>query len=145
MLRLGRPRLAAYPASMTPGEKNVVKSLIAVAWADGKVESSESRVVEGMLAGFDATPEEEAELIEYAKSPRSLEKDVPVSELTTEEKELLLSNAALLALADGKQTLDEARALSHLVRVLKLGDAESRRIISEAKDGALSLPTRSLD
>ena len=96
-----------------------------------------------MLAGFDASPEEEAELIEYAKVPRTFA-DIPVADMTTEDKELLLSNAALLALSDGKQTLDEARALSHLVGVLKLGDAESRRIISEAKDGALSLPSRSL-
>ena len=49
---------------MTPGEKNIVKSLIAVAWADGRIEESETSVVEGMLAGFDATEAEEAELVE---------------------------------------------------------------------------------
>jgi tellurite resistance protein len=131
--------------AMTPGEKNIVKSLIAVAWADGRIEESETSVVEGMLAGFDATEAEEAELIEYAKTPRTLDRDIPLSELDHEERELLLSNAALLTLADGKRSLEEARALSHLVKVLDLGEGESRRIISEAQDGALQLPMKSLD
>ena len=42
---------------MTPGEKNIVKSLVAVAWADGKVEKPEANVIEGLLAGFDASEE----------------------------------------------------------------------------------------
>jgi len=131
--------------AMTPGEKNIVKSLIAVAWADGRIEESETSVVEGMLAGFDATEAEEAELVEYAKTPRTLDRDIPLTELNQEERELLLSNAALLTLADGKRSLEEARALSHLVKVLGLGAEESRRIISEAQDGALQLPQRAID
>jgi tellurite resistance protein len=119
--------------------------LIAVAWADGRIEESETSVVEGMLAGFDASEAEEAELVEYAKTPRTLDRDIPLAELDQEERELLLSNAALLTLADGKRSLEEARALSHLVKVLGLGPEESRRIISEAQDGALQLPTKSLD
>jgi uncharacterized tellurite resistance protein B-like protein len=130
---------------MTPGEKNIVKSLIAVAWADGRIEETETSVVEGMLAGFDASDAEERELVEYAKTPRTLDHDIPLGELDQDERELLLGNAALLTLADGKRSLEEARALSHLVKVLGLGDVQSRRIISEAQDGALTLPTRSLD
>ena len=130
---------------MTPGEKNIVKSLIAVAWADGQMEASEARVVEGMLVGFDATPAEEKELLEYAKTPRSLDKDIPLDGLETEDREILLSNAALLSLADGTQTADEAKVLSQLVKVLNLGADESQKIIGEAKAGALSLSSRSLD
>lgn len=130
---------------MTPGEKNIVKSLIAVAWADGRIEESETSVVEGMLAGFDASEAEEAELVEYAKTPRTLDRDIPLAELSQDERELLLSNAALLTLADGKRSIEEARALSHLVKVLGLSADESRRIISEAQDGALRLPERSID
>ena len=40
---------------MTPGEKNVLKSLVAVAWADGKLEGGETGVIEGLLCGFDAS------------------------------------------------------------------------------------------
>ena len=59
--------------NMTPSERNIVKSLIAVAWADGKLEQPESGVIEGLLCGFDASEDEEAELLEYARTPRTLE------------------------------------------------------------------------
>ena len=48
---------------MTPSEKRVLMSLVAVAWADGKVEGSESRVLEGLLAGFGASGDERTEIL----------------------------------------------------------------------------------
>jgi tellurite resistance protein len=129
---------------MTPAERNIVKSLIAVAWADGQMESSEASVVEGLLVGFDATEEEENELLEWAKTPRSLDKDIPLDELTDEDRELLLANAALLTMADGKQTDDETKALGQLVAILKIDVKEAKTIIAGAADGALSLSSRSL-
>lgn len=129
---------------MTPAERNIVKSLIAVAWADGQMEKAEASVVEGLLVGFDATEEEEKELLEWAKTPRHLDKDIPIEELTEEDRELLLANAALLTLADGKQTADETRALGQLVAILKIDAAEAKTIIAGAADGVLSLSSRSL-
>jgi uncharacterized tellurite resistance protein B-like protein len=129
---------------MTPAERNIVKSLIAVAWADGQMEKAEASVVEGLLVGFDATEEEEKELLEWAKTPRHLDKDIPLEELTEEDRELLLANAALLTLADGKQTADETRALGQLVAILKIDAAEAKTIIAGAADGVLSLSSRSL-
>jgi hypothetical protein len=79
---------------MTPGEKNIVRSLVAVAWADGKLEAPESGVIEGLLCGFDATPEEEQEILEYAKTRRTFENDIPLAELDREDRERLLANAA---------------------------------------------------
>jgi tellurite resistance protein len=130
--------------TMTPAERNIVKSLIAVAWADGQMESAEASVVEGLLVGFDATEEEEQELLEWAKTPRSLDKDLPLDELTSEDRELLLANAALLTLADGKQTADETKALGQLVVLLKIDTTEAKTIIASAADGLLSLSSRSL-
>lgn len=130
--------------AMTPAETNIVKSLIAVAWADGQMESSEASVVEGLLVGFDATPEEEKALLDWAKSPRSLDKDIPVADMTEEDRELLLANAALLVLADGVQTEGETKALADLVKVLGLKEAEAKKIIEGSKDGVLSLSSRSL-
>src|SRR5690606_5729261 len=77
---------------MTPAERNIVKSLIAVAWADGQMEESEASVVEGLLVGFDASDEEEREMLQWAKTPRSLDKDIPLDELDEEDRELLLAN-----------------------------------------------------
>jgi uncharacterized tellurite resistance protein B-like protein len=129
---------------MTPAEANIVKSLIAVAWADGQMESSEASVVEGLLVGFDASPEEEKELLEWAKTPRVLDKDIPLDALGEEDRELLLANAALLVLADGVQTEDEVAALGSLVKILGIPTDEAKKIIASAVDGHLTLNSKSL-
>jgi tellurite resistance protein len=129
---------------MTPAEKNIVKSLVAVAWADGQMEDSEASVVEGLLCGFDASPEEEGEILAYARTPRTLEKDVPLAELSEEDRELLLSNAALITLADGEQTDDENAVLAKLAALLGFDAQRTMEIVSSAEDGALVLGSRPL-
>jgi tellurite resistance protein len=129
---------------MTPSERNIVKSLVAVAWADGKLESPESGVIEGMLCGFDASEEEEREILEYAKTRRTFEHDLPLDELTREDRELLLANAALLTHADGDQSADEKAVLEKLIGVLGFAKEEAEQILASADDGALQLSSRSL-
>jgi tellurite resistance protein len=130
---------------MTPQEKNIVKSLVAVAWADGQMEESEATVVEGLLVGFDATPEEESEIIAWAKTPRTLENDIPLGELSDEDRELLLSNAALVTLADGETSEGERDLLDRLSKLLGFDDARAAEIIASAEDGALVLGSRPLE
>lgn len=108
------------------------------------MERSEASVVEGLLVGFDATTEEEIHLLEWAKTPRTLAQDIPVTELNQEDKELLLSNAALLTMADGEQSEGEMEALQQLITILGFDDETARLLIADANDGALRLGTRSL-
>ena len=129
---------------MTPSERNIVRSLVAVAWADGKLESGESGVIEGMLCGFDANDEEEREILEYAKTRRTLENDLPLDEMTREDRELLLANAALLTHADGEQSPSEKAALDSLIAILGFSQDEAERILASADDGALQLSSRTL-
>jgi len=129
---------------MTPSEKNIVRSLVAVAWADGQVADGETSVIEGLLTGFDATEAEEQELLDYARTPRSLEKDIPIADLSREDRELLLANAALLTHADGDQSGEETEVLDQLVGILGFSDAEAHEILAGADDGALQLSSRSL-
>ncbi len=124
---------------MTPSEINIVKSLIALAWADGRMEDSEASVVEGLLVGFDASEAEEAELLAWARTPRTLDEDVPAARLSEEDKELLLSNAALLTLADGRQTAGELEVLNQLTKILGFEYFHAQKIIGDARDGALRL------
>jgi tellurite resistance protein len=128
---------------MSPGEKNIVKSLVAVAWADGRMESLESSVIEGLLSGFDATPEEEAELLAYASVRRSLEADIPLLELSREDRELLFSNAVLLANSDGVESRGERAVLRRLAELLELEFDVIREILAAARPagGAIS-PSR---
>ena len=130
---------------MTPGEKNVLKSLVAVAWADGKMVEGEAGVIEGLLAGFDASDAEEAEILEYAKTPRSISGDVPVADLNAEDRELLLSNAALLTQVDGVESVRERAVLGELVRLLEFSPEEAAKIVAEAQDGAVILGTKPLE
>lgn len=120
---------------VSPSEKNIVKSLIAVAWADGRMESSETSVIEGLLSGFDATPDEERELLAYARTRRTLEDDVPLDELSQEDRELLFSNAALLIQADGSEAASERWVLARLGELLSLSPQLMGEILGSVQRG----------
>ncbi|MCC6215621.1 MAG: TerB family tellurite resistance protein [Polyangiaceae bacterium] len=121
---------------MTPSEKNIVKSLVAVAWADGTVAEPERGMIDGLLWAFGASDEEEIELRDYAAKKRSLDEDLPLAELGPSDRELLLAHAALLTHADGKQTKAEEKVLARLVEVLGFGAAAAKEIIGHAKERA---------
>jgi uncharacterized tellurite resistance protein B-like protein len=121
---------------MTPSEKNIVKALIAVAWADGSLAAPEAGVIEGMLCGFDASEEEERELLQYGRQRRTLSDDAPIQELSREERELLLANAALLTHADGDQSELERAVLTKLVALLELSEGEAEQILTSVQDAA---------
>src|SRR5690349_17746500 len=119
--------------AMTPGEKHVLRSLVAVAWTDGQLADGEVGVIEGLLSGFDASDEEEAEILAYAKTKRTLG-DIPVGELTQEDKELLLSNAALITHADGEQSDGEKGVLDSLIQILGFSEDEAEEIVAATRD-----------
>lgn len=120
---------------MSPSELNIVKSLVAVAWADGRLEPPESGVIEGLLTGFGASQEEEQELIEYARVRRSLETDIPLSELSQDDRALLLTNAALLTHVDGEQTEGERAVLKRLVALLQVDPQQAKKLIDSVARG----------
>ncbi|MCC6647541.1 MAG: TerB family tellurite resistance protein [Polyangiaceae bacterium] len=129
---------------MTPQDLRILKSLVAVAWADGRFAKSESSVLDGLLSAFGASDAEASELREWAKRSRSLD-DVPVDELSKEDREVLLGNAAVMSGADGKRAKEEDAVLEQLATRLGFTDAEVEKILESAKDGALQLGTRGLE
>lgn len=133
-----RPSDEPVPVSsraMTSREKAIVQALIAVAWADGSVGGPEEGVVEGLLAGFDASDEEEAELLAWAKTERTLG-DVNIAGLEEDDRELLLSNAALLVSADGTETDEERAVLNKLAAILHLDAEQAREIVRSTRGRA---------
>jgi len=118
---------------VSPNEVNIVRALVAVAWADGRMEAAEAGVIEGLLSGFDASPEEEAAILEFARKRRTLEQDVPVAELAPADRELLFSNAALLVCADGVETDGERQVLKRLAELLELSAEVTRQILQAAR------------
>jgi uncharacterized tellurite resistance protein B-like protein len=120
---------------MTPSERRIVEALIAVAWADGEVQAPEAGVIEGLLSGFDATPEEEAEVLEWAKTPRYL-RDLALGGLEQDDRETLLSNAALLVAADGVESAAEHALIRRLATMLAIADDDLRMILKAARGSA---------
>ena len=127
-----------YALCMTPEEKTIVRALVAVAWADGEMQTPETGVIEGLLSGFDASPEEERELLTYAEQPRAL-RDVPVLGLSADDKETLMRNAALLVCADGEESEKETTLLIHLADVLEMNDEQRKEIVLSVRGGLTHL------
>ena len=121
---------------MTPSEKNIVLSLVAVAWADGTVKEPEIGMIDSLLWAFGASEEDEAEIKEFCKKKRTIKDDVPLTDLAPADRELLLAHAALLTHADGKQTKAEEKLLKDLAEHLGFSAAESRPIIEHARERA---------
>lgn len=124
---------------MTPVEKTIVKSLVAVAWADGSLAEPESGMIDSLLWAFGASDEDESEIREFAKKKRTIKGDIVAKALDQAGRELLFSHAALLTHADGKQTPAEAKLLKSLAEHLEFSDADAARVIATAKERAKKL------
>jgi uncharacterized tellurite resistance protein B-like protein len=124
---------------MTPMEKTIVKSLVAVAWADGSLAEPESGMIDSLLWAFGATEEDESEIREFAKKKRTIKGDIVARALDQSGRELLLSHAALLTHADGKQTPAEAKLLKSLALHLEFSDDEMKRVVDTAKTRAKAM------
>jgi tellurite resistance protein len=127
---------------MTPNEMAILKCLVAVAWADGKLEQPELGLIDGLVWAYEASEAEEAELREYARTKRTLN-DTPLpANLTATERETALANAALLTHADGEQSPDEKRLLAELAKRLGFSIETAKPIIATARERAQRLASR---
>ena len=130
---------------MTPEEKTIAHALVAVAWVDGEMQAPEAGVIDGLLAAFDASPEETAEIFEFAKTPRTL-RDLDVSNLSADDRETLLRNAALLVCSDGVETEAELRLIDQLAQILEMKPDEAREVVRSVRGGVSAVIERqSLD
>jgi uncharacterized tellurite resistance protein B-like protein len=119
---------------MTPEEKTTVRALVAVAWVDGEMHVPEAGVIDGLLAAFDASPDETAEIHEFARTPRTL-RDVDVSNLSADEKDTLLRNAALLICSDGVETDAEIHLVGQLAQILEVSANDAREVVRSVRGG----------
>jgi uncharacterized tellurite resistance protein B-like protein len=126
---------------MTPVEKIIVKSLVAVAWADGTLAEPEAGMIDSLLWAFGASDEQEADVREFAKKKRTIKGDIVAKALDPEARKLLFAHAALLTHADGKQTAAEAKLLKSLAEHLEFSDEEAKSVADHAKERAKGLKT----
>jgi len=116
-------------------DRAILKSLVSVAWADGRVSSEETDVLEALVQAFEATPEEARELREYAKTPRSLA-DVPLTELSADDRRILLQHAVLITFIDGAQAAEEKALLTELCDKLRIPKDEASSLLGAAEGRA---------
>ncbi len=114
-------------------DKAIVKSLISVAWVDGIVTQEETEVIEALLQAFGADESEAAELREYAKTPRSLD-EIPLTDLSADDRRSLLQHAVLLSFIDGEQSAAEKKHLDDLAAKLRIPDEEAAELMKVAEE-----------
>lgn len=115
--------------------KAILKSLVPVAWADGRFADQEKEVLDALLEAFGATEEEAAELRQYAATPRSVE-DIPITELSFDDRRVLLQHAVFLSFADGDPSDPETQLIDAMVEKLRIPAEEATALREAASDRA---------
>lgn len=123
---------------MRENHEAILKSLVALAWADGHLAEEESEVIEAMLSTFRISGAEADMVREYAKSPRSLD-DVPIADLSPADRRTLLQHAVVLSYIDGKQDDEERATLDELVKRLEVPVEEAAEVMKAADARARNL------
>ena len=118
----------------------ILKALVAIAWADGRVAHEELEVIEALLDAFEATNSERVEIRSYAKQERTLD-DIPLTELSSDDRRLLLQHAVLLTYIDGEQHDKERQLLDALCEKLRIPEVEAKGLIAAASERAKNLVT----
>jgi tellurite resistance protein len=115
-------------------QEAMLKSLVAVAWADGRLEGEETEVINALLSAFEITGDDAEAIREYAKEPKTLT-DVPLTDLSASDRRLLLQHAVILTYIDGEQSKEEKDLLTELIGRLNIPDAEAKVLLeaSEAR------------
>lgn len=116
----------------------IVKGLVCVAWADGKIASEEAELIESLLQAFHAAPSEAHEIRLFAKQPRDLD-DVPLTDLAADDRRVLLHYAVLITFVDRAQSSSEKEFLTRLAARLRLPADDAERIIAAAEMQAQTL------
>jgi uncharacterized membrane protein YebE (DUF533 family) len=113
-------------------QEAIVKSLVAVAWADGRVDQGESEVIDAIVSAFGLSEDDAAEVKSYAREPRSLD-DVPLTDLSAHDRRMLLQHAVILTFADGEQSDAEKKIIDDLVQRLRLEDSEAKELLATSE------------
>jgi tellurite resistance protein len=116
----------------------ILRSLVAIAWADGHFAEEEGEVIEAMISTFELSADDAAKVRTYAKTPRTLD-DVPVAELSPEDRRTLLQHAVILSYIDGGQSERELDIIDDLVDRLGVPEKEADALIAAANERAKSL------
>ena len=123
---------------MQEHQEAMIKSLVAVAWADGQLHGDESQIIDALISAFALSDADAAAIRTYAKSPRTLD-DVPLTELSRGDRQLLLQHAIFVTHADKVQSDAERKIIGELAAKLRLDAAEATQLIEATEQRVKAL------
>jgi len=134
------------PVRMTNRQKDLVRTLACVMWADGNASPPERRIIEQVVDELGPSTEERAELSIWLDADCSTLEDVHIEQLSPDEKQVLLTHAVVLTMADDVQLPSEKEILTKIIDRIALPADIVDTIMEDAReDGAVSLPASALE
>lgn len=133
---------AVRPARMTNRQKDMVRALACVMWADGNASELERKIIEELFDALGASTDERTEMSEWLDSECGSLDEVEIERLSEDEKEILLTHAMVLTLADDVQLPSEKAILAAMTARMALPEDVVQRITEDAvEERAVSLPS----
>jgi hypothetical protein len=131
---------------ITNRQKDLVRALACVMWADGHAHPLEQRLIEDVIDSLDPSDAERAEMLEWVREDVCVLGDAEIERLSGDEKEVLLRDAVLLSLADDVLLPSERAMLEKLSERLEVPIETIDRIVDAQRDeAAVSLPSSVLE
>lgn len=133
------------PVRLTNRQKDIVRALACVMWVDGHASPQERRLIEQVIEELSPNADERQEMTAWLDTDCSKLEDVQIESMTTDEKHLLLTHAAVLSLVDDVQLPTEKAALAKIIERAALPEDVVKTIMDDAhEDRAVSLPGSAL-
>jgi tellurite resistance protein len=123
---------------MEASDRALIRSLIAMAWADGKVAEEERALIDAIIESFAVSVEEAAELRQFGQEPRTLD-DVPLNDLDHGSRRRLLQLAVMVSYVDGDFDETERALLSDLAHRLDIPLDERAALLEDSARRAKGL------
>ncbi len=116
----------------------MVKSLVAVAWADGRMDTEERDVLDALISAFQLSASDAKAVRTYASTARTLD-DAPLAQLNDSDRRQVLQQAVIITYVDGEQSDNERSLIQTLIEKLAIPEAEAAEIIKSAAKRAQRL------
>ena len=89
-------------------------------------------MIEALIAAFEASEAEAQEIRAYAAEKKTLD-DLPITELSADDRRVLLQHAVLLTYIDGEQHETEKQHLAALCERLRIPSDEATSLVAAAE------------
>ncbi len=116
---------------MTPMTEKMIKTLVAVAWADGRVADEEREIIDTLIELNDLDEADAKKIRTWAEKRRDL-RELKFDGLEDVDKTMILQQAVFVTYVDGEQSDKELELLRDLAKRLAIEPDRAADIIRTA-------------